>query len=255
MQTSTLFDLKIFAENISVCSAVLEKALERSSSGKSASLCVVFTPNPEQVVLAQHNHIFKKDLQSADLLIPDGGGLVWASRALGVHKISHRISGREMLVFLMKRASELRLPVFLLGGRGASAAYAEKLRQSYSDLQIETDPGVQHVQTPSSEEEQRIEHAIARFKPAVVCVAYGAPHQERWVSEHRQFLAKNGVRVVLVVGGAMDTLTGRVAAPPKMFVALGLEWFWRLIQQPWRLKRQLALLEFVFLVLKQKFFR
>ena len=90
------------------------------------------------------------------------------------------------------------------------------------------------------------------MKPSIILVAFGAPWQEQWVVNHREFLEKNKVKLVMVVGGAIDMLTGKVQRAPKFVQQLQLEWLFRLIQQPWRWKRQLRLIQFIGHVLKEK---
>jgi N-acetylglucosaminyldiphosphoundecaprenol N-acetyl-beta-D-mannosaminyltransferase len=87
-------------------------------------------------------------------------------------------------------------------------------------------------------------------KVDILFVAFGSPKQEIWLSEN---LKKLPVKVAMGVGGSFDFISGRVSRAPRILRALGLEWLFRLVIQPWRIKRQLSLLAFIFLIFKEKF--
>ena len=261
LKTQKLFNFPIFAGTKAECYTLLkEKLLAKNAVTKNPFAktlrkpFTVFTPNPEQLMLAQHNHVFEKNLYKADLLLPDGVGVVWAGSMLNGN-ITERISGRETLEFLINIGAKNSLPVFLLGGREASSMYAKKLRARYIDnpeWKVSWNGGAENIEHETVQEKKNIGAEILSAKPKLLCVAYGAPHQEKWVMENLELLQKVGVRVVMVVGGAFDVLSGHVFPPPRWVVAIGVEWLWRLFQQPWRWRRQLALLQFVLRVLGTK---
>ena len=261
LKTQKLFNLTIFAGTKAECYTLLkEKLLAKNAVTKNPFVktlrkpFIVFTPNSEQLMLAQRDHVFKKNLLKADLLLPDGIGVIWAGNMLNGTS-TERISGRETLEFLIDVSVKRSLPVFLLGGREASSKYARKLQARYIDnleWMISWNSGAEVIEHETTEEKKNIDAEIQYAKPKLLCVAYGAPHQEKWVMENLELLQKGGVRVVMVVGGAFDVLSGRVPLPPKWAVVMGVEWLWRLFHQPWRWRRQLVLPQFVLRVLVKK---
>jgi N-acetylglucosaminyldiphosphoundecaprenol N-acetyl-beta-D-mannosaminyltransferase len=108
---------------------------------------------------------------------------------------------------------------------------------------------------PTKTEERAVRETIARLRPQLVFVALGAPQQEQWVVDHLSLLTQQGAKVVMVVGGAFDILLGRLRRAPLWMRSLGLEWLYRLMQEPWRAGRQAALLTFIKLVVQELFSR
>lgn len=261
LKTQKLFNLTIFADTKVECYALLkEKLLTKNAVTKNPFVktlrkpFIVFTPNSEQLMLAQRDHVFEQTLQKADLLLPDGVGVVWAGNMLNGNS-TKRISGRETLEFLISVAAKQSLPVFLLGGRESSSMYAQKLRARYIDnpeWRVSWNAGAEDIKHETAEERKNIAIEIQSAKPKLLCIAYGAPYQEKWVMKNLELLQKAGVRVVMVVGGAFDVLSGRISPAPKWVVAIGVEWLWRLFHQPWRWRRQLVLPQFVLRVLVKK---
>jgi N-acetylglucosaminyldiphosphoundecaprenol N-acetyl-beta-D-mannosaminyltransferase len=211
----------------------------------------VFTPNPEQLVLAEHDESFNQVLKSADLLIPDGMGLVWASRILTSdenQKIKERIAGRAVVTDLLQISKNKNLSVLVIGGRN----YSKTGKLEINGLEIDWLKGYANVAQKKEAEEKIIQKKIKELKPKMVFVAFGAPEQEKWINEHKELLKKSDVRLVMAVGGSFDYLLGKVPTPPAIVGNLGLEWLFRLIFQPWRWRRQLRLIEFVGLIANMK---
>lgn len=205
--------------------------------------------NPENLVIAQNSENFKRVINTAQIRIVDGIGVVMASRILNV-QVGERLTGVELMKELVTIASERRLRVLLIGGKSNLAV---KLSDCYSKkypgakfLGIE---GIKNIKNPQKKEEKKIFSIVANFKPHIVLVAFGSPDQELWLSRHRaQF--KNCL--CMGVGGAFDYLGGIVPRAPVFIRRLGLEWLFRLIVQPWRWRRQLRLVRFCWLVGKEK---
>lgn len=239
--------------------ALLRKVEAKLVSKAKASLLTITTPNPEQVVQAQTNDVFRLVLNTSEISLPDGGGLVLASKLYamwgkGSKSLKMKMGGREFALEVATLAKAHSKRVFLLGS-SLSWAEVEVIRnQTFAglpgekDLEMEYFAGAQNAMKESDDEYAETIRRIRRFKPAVLLVAFGAPAQELWVDKHKKDLEEAGVRVVMVVGGAIDVWAGRVSAPPQWVVKLGFEWFWRLVQQPWRWKRQLRLVSFARLV-------
>lgn len=198
----------------------------------------IATANPEFVMTAQDDPDFLDILQTVDLCLADGIGLVWASRLLK-HPLPERVPGSELVYHLASRCAAHQQPLFLLGAAsGVAEAAAEKLISLYPDLIIAgTYAGSPHVRD-SAEIIARINASGAR----VLYVAYGAPAQDKWIRHYGGRLET--VRVAMGVGGALDFITGRSVRAPRWVQALGLEWLHRLIKEPWRWRRMLALPRF-----------
>jgi N-acetylglucosaminyldiphosphoundecaprenol N-acetyl-beta-D-mannosaminyltransferase len=195
------------------------------------------TPNPEFLVRAQEDEEFRRILNQADLAMPDGIGLIFASRLLG-QPLKERVIGVDLMEKICQRAAQKKWSVFLLGGQeGVAEKAAENLRKRYQGLKIEFGNS-----SPSFEQQ-----------PIILFVALGAPKQEKWIVQNLEKIPS--VKLAIGVGGAFDFISGRVRRAPKLFRLLGLEWFWRLLRQPWRVSRIFnALVRFPWLVLKSKFF-
>lgn len=242
--TVQIFNLTFFGSQFSNLLTRLE-----STMLNSRETSYIFTPNPEQIVLARHDQGFFSLLKQADLLLPDGGGIVWAAHLLAPESSSTmvKIPGREVAEWLVAWLQEHETPGLIVGSRDLSTSWLQQ------HPTLRWTPGYQAVQAPTNEEEQAVIQLIKKIKPEVVFVAFGAPWQEQWALEHRQVFESCGVKLVLVVGGAFDVITGKLQRPPQLFQRLGLEWLFRLWQQPWRWRRQLALITFVWLTLGEFF--
>ncbi len=208
---------------------------------KNTGMTVIFTPNPEQIALSLHDPQFAGDLKQSTLNLPDGQGLVWALKRQGVSL--ERIPGRRIFHEFLVQSKEKRWRVLLLGGKLGSG---ERVAIKYNCL---FDPGARDIRHETTAETQRILEKIKTENPKLLFVAFGAPWQERWILRHREVLEKTGVRLAMVVGGAIDYEAGLVPQVPDLFEKLHLEWLWRLIREPWRWRRQLRGLEFFWRVL------
>jgi N-acetylglucosaminyldiphosphoundecaprenol N-acetyl-beta-D-mannosaminyltransferase len=213
-------------------------------------LHLVFTPNPEQVELAQRNADFFSALQHGDIFLPDGSGLVWASKRRGGN-VQQRITGRETLQQWLKQDLDTLPKTLLLGGR-PDAAQKIARQVDPSGKTVRGLAGFANVSAPTASELNQVWESIEAFQPAVVFVGFGAPKQERWLVENRAALESAGTRVAMAVGGSFDVLSGFLSAPPSWVVALGLEWLYRLGQEPSRWIRQLWLIRFVLRVLSAR---
>lgn len=187
----------------------------------------VVTVNPEFVMAARKDLEFKEILNSADLSIADGGGLRLVNPELDV------IPGRKVVEQLLGSCK-----TFYLGGRdGVAREMAEKFGGEW-------DEGEKSIRVGELES-LRILSKINKYKPDLLLVAYGAPWQEKWIYHN---LDKLQAKVVMGVGGTFDYLTGRSKLPPKWMEKLGMEWLWRLIREPSRWRRQVKLVEYLWLV-------
>lgn len=260
-------------------SHVLKKMKTQVESG--TNLNIVFTPNPEQLVYAKSHSSFDKYLGQADYLLPDGIGIVLGSRFLALfdksNVIQERITGVDVVSGLLQGLSQStpqsnsqgknnlnnQTKVLILGGRGYTDASYQDWKVVVADsIQTKKLPEVKprtlfwhegflNVTLPKKSEQTRIEKLLKDLKPDVVFVAFGAPHQEGWIIENKELLESSGVRLVMAVGGTFDMLFGKVARAPKWVQAIGLEWLFRLYQEPWRWRRQMKLFSFVKLLFQE----
>jgi N-acetylglucosaminyldiphosphoundecaprenol N-acetyl-beta-D-mannosaminyltransferase len=205
----------------------------------------VVTANPEIVMHANKHENYMEAINSADYIVPDGYGIILASRILN-QPIPERVTGYDLTIRLLELADENKWKVYLLGGREeVNAAAAANIEKRYPHLQL---VGRHHGFFEL--EEERIPADINKLQPDIVLVALGVPRQELWTARHiNQF--SHGI--FMGVGGSIDVLAGTVKRAPKIWQTLRVEWLYRLFKQPSRWRRMLALPEFVLEVLKMKF--
>jgi len=208
----------------------------------------VVTANPEFVMHARRDRDLLAAPEGAELLVlPDGIGLVLAARLLGAD-LPGRARGRELVVRLAEAATRRGLGVYLLGAReGVAVRAAEHLRQVIRGLRVAG------AYAGVAEGDDDTVPRVATAEPSVLFVAYGMPKQERWIARNLRRLPS--VRVAVGVGGAFDYLAGEAKLPPEWMARLGLEWLWRLVQEPWRWRRQVVLPLFLLLVLRERLAR
>jgi N-acetylglucosaminyldiphosphoundecaprenol N-acetyl-beta-D-mannosaminyltransferase len=208
-------------------------------SGKSHQ---VVTVNPEFIMLAQKNLEFRTAINNASLVVPDGIGIIYASRYLG-KSIPDRVTGIDLTRRIAAVAAHRGLRLFLLGAApGVADRAAAQLRKEYPSITI----AGTYAGSPRVEEEEEICSRIGEAKPHILLVAYGAPNQELWICRNKEKLR---VPVAIGVGGALDFLSGVVRRAPDAIQRAGFEWLFRLFQQPWRWRRMMALPVFAVLVL------
>jgi N-acetylglucosaminyldiphosphoundecaprenol N-acetyl-beta-D-mannosaminyltransferase len=208
----------------------------------------IVTLNPEMLVAAHRDPAFRDLLNRADLSVPDGVGVMWAARWLGT-PLRQRVTGSDGIYLIaLHCAARGYRPYFLGAAPGVAERVARQLSELYPGLAV---AGF-YAGSPSPGEEGAIVARVRAAAPDVLFVAYGVPAEEIWIARNRERL---GVPVMLGVGGAFDFVAGVARRAPVWMRRAGLEWFFRLLAEPWRWRRQLALPRFVALVLKQRFFR
>ena len=202
------------------------------------------TANPEFVMAAQHNPEFCKVLNHADLCVPDGVGLLWAARRLG-RVLPERVTGSDLVPLLARKAAEKGWRIYLLGaGPGVAERTAQILLSQNPALRI---AGV-YAGSPAEADAPALVERVRLARPDILWVAYGAPAQDLWIARYGSEL---GVPVMIGVGGAFDHIAGVRKRAPGWIQRIHLEWLFRLITQPWRWRRQLALPQFVWAVMRQ----
>lgn len=221
-------------------------ALTRGWLDQAEELRHVVTVNPEFVIAARRNARFRRALRASALATADGVGILLAARLLRL-PVRTRVTGVE----LVEGWASLQHPkarFFLLGaGEGIADEAAGNLRRRFPQITI---VGT-YAGTPAPEGLDEIMARLAASRLTMLLVAFGHPRQDLWIAAHRERLGTHGILIAAGVGGAFDYLSGRVPRAPALIRRLGLEWLYRLIRQPWRWRRQLALPLFVALVLRE----
>ncbi len=202
----------------------------------------IATVNPEFLMKARRDPDFRATLQRAALCIPDGIGVLWAARMRG-KKLRERVAGSDLVPLLSAEAARQGWRVFYLG---AAPGVAEKA----AAILAARHPGLNvvgcYAGSPAPEEEDDIVARVRAAQANILLVAYGAPKQDLWLDRN---LARTGAAVGIGVGGSFDFIAGVSRRAPRWIQRLGLEWLDRLVREPWRWRRQLALPHFAWLVL------
>lgn len=217
---------------------------------KSSKTNVIYTPNTEIVMAARKDDELKALLNEGDLVIPDGIGLVYASK-MKRKPLKERVTGYDLSIKIIEMANKEGLSLFLLGGKqGVAFKACENIKEKYNNIKI---TGFHHGYFKGTHigykghiEEREVVKKINDANPDILFVGFGAPRQEKWIHENKD---KLNCKVIIGNGGTIDILAGKVKRAPEIFQKLGLEWFYRLIREPWRFKRQMVLPLFALLVL------
>lgn len=197
----------------------------------------VYTPNSEIIMHAYKNPEFAELLNNADLLTADGIGVVYASKILK-KPIKERAAGYDIARQVLSKMNYTDHKLFLFGGKPGVAEEAKaKLLQEYSDLNI---VGLRNGYFKADEEAEIVEE-INNSGADIVFVCLGAPKQEEWIDRHAKELK---VRVAMGIGGSLDVFAGRAERAPEIFCKTGMEWFYRLCKEPWRIGRMMELPKF-----------
>lgn len=206
---------------------------------------ILFTPNPEMVMLAQKDPEFMEVLNKSDINVPDGIGIVYGSKFTD-NPIEERVAGYDLVQAVFERIKTTRRTVYFFGGAPGVAQQAkEAMEKKHRGINI---IGVADGYFDEEKEKQIIDE-INQLHPDLLLVGIGFPKQEKWIYNN---LNKLDIRLAIGVGGSFDVMSGNVKRAPQAFRKLGLEWFYRLITQPTRIGRMLQLPVFMFAVIKDK---
>lgn len=264
--------LKVNFNNISLTEAS-DLVIKWAKEERQKHIC---TPNPEIVLLAQKNPKFLNILNGSDLNIADGIGILWAAKYLSLIKndkskwlkrfkglitlaaiifnskyiknpLRERVTGVDLMDQICKKAVNNKIRIFLLG---AAEGVAEKVKKILEEKYL----GLHIIDTYAGSPEEKFEKEIIKkinsSEAHILFVAYGAPTQELWIDRNLGKIPE--VKVAIGVGGAFDFIANIHKRAPKWMQKLGIEWLYRLFQQPSRLKRIYnATIKFPRLVLNQ----
>lgn len=233
----------------------------------------VVTPNPEILTYAQEHLHYRKILNEAKLALPDGIGVFLGCALMG-SPLKERITGVDFFEEICKRSKENPVSIGLLGaGPGVAKRTAECLIKKYPWIKVrfvgeEWDWNDVSAFRSQSKVKKREDRSLQSVSPEIrtsspwvsayispddpidiLFVAFGFPKQEEWIAEN---LFRLPIKVAMGVGGAFDYISGDVIRAPFLIRAVGFEWLFRLIKQPWRWRRQLSLIKFVFLLLRER---
>ena len=203
----------------------------------------VVTPNPEIVEVCRENPEAAKAVNGADLVLPDGIGVIKGAAMLGT-PLKERTPGVEFAAHLMERMAKEGLSLYLLGAKpGIAEMAAQKLTERYPGLRIAgTHDGYFKEDAPVVE-------VIRSSSADAVFVCLGAPKQEFWMAKNGE---ATGAHLLCGLGGSLDVFAGTVERAPKFFCDHGLEWFYRLCKEPRRIGRMMKLPLFLVHVMKEK---
>ena len=228
---------------VKVDAVTMAQAVERVEKLIAAQKnSIVATVNAEMLLRATKDNDFKKILNSAELVVPDGAGAVWAARHLG-YEMPERVAGFDLVQELMKIAPTKGYKFFLFGASpGIADKAALKAQELYHGIKI---VGTRNGYFTSADEPEIIAQ-IKNAKPDILLAALGVPKQEKWLSAHKDEL---NVPVSIGVGGTFDVMAGVVKRAPIWMQRAKLEWLYRAMLQPSRAGRLIALPKFVWKVI------
>lgn len=225
--------LKTEIMGVSFDNLTLEQAVERGAAlAKGPGFSYVVTPNPEIVNLARQSEEYRTILNQAGLTLPDGIGVIYASKILKT-PLQSRVPGIDFATGLLRRLAQSGDRLFLLGAKpGVGEEAAKNLQKTYPGLCVcGTNDGYFQDSAPVVEK-------IRVSQADVVLVCLGAPKQERWMAE---FGPETGAKLMVGLGGVLDVYAGHVKRAPAFWQKTGLEWLYRLLHQPSRFGRMAKL--------------
>ncbi|RFU66850.1 WecB/TagA/CpsF family glycosyltransferase [Bacillus sp. V59.32b] len=204
----------------------------------------IVTANPEIVEYANKDSDYKKIISESDFIVPDGIGIVYASKILN-NPLEERIAGFDLMNDLLKLADENKYRVFMLGAeQSVITLAAENVKKTYRHLNL---VGYHHGYIEI--DDAVLVKKISDTKPDIIFIALGFPKQEQWISNHMPLFDKG---IFMGVGGSFDVLAGKVNRAPMIWQKSNLEWLYRLIKQPSRWRRMLVLPLFLIKVIREK---
>lgn len=222
---------------VDVCATDMGKVLnEIDAIIKNRKPSFLVAINPEKIMKTQKDEKLKELINSADLQIPDGIGIVYASK-FKKGDIKKRVTGIDLMQNICDMSAKKGYRVFLLGAKPGVAEEASKiLMERYAGLNI--------VGTRDGyfKEDEEVVNYIKTFSPDILFIAMGSPKQEYWIKKNMGAL---NIPFLMGVGGSYDVICGNIKRAPKWMCSMGLEWLYRLIKEPWRIKRMSVLPKFL----------
>lgn len=240
MENIKIFGVRVDKITLEEAIKMVEKILQGDE------LKTIYTPNTEMVMTAKEDEYLKDVLNKGDLIIPDGIGLIHASR-IKKRPLPERVTGFDLSMKMIELAGEKGYSLFLLGGEeGVAKKAGESIEKKHPNIPIVGHNNGYfkgaHIGCTGHEEELEVLKKINLANPDILFVGFGASKQEKWIDMYRD---KLNCKVVIGNGGTMDILAGKIERAPEIYQKLGLEWFYRLVKEPSRIKRQIAIPKFM----------
>lgn len=244
---------KISIFGVEVFNLTFDEAFEKVKGFlKEDRLHTIMTPNTEIVVDARDNKKMRDIINSADLVVADGIGLIYGSK-LRKLPLKERVTGFDLSMKMIELCKEEGYSLFLLGTK------EEVVKKAYENLKADEKLNIvgyhngyfkgAHLGMEDNEEELEVVEQINSLKPDIIFLGMGYPKQELWIEHNKDRLQS---KLIIGNGGVIDILAGVSKRAPEIFIKLNLEWFYRLISDPARIKRQVAIPKFLFSVMKDK---
>ena len=236
--------MKIDVMGLKFDSMTMDEALSRAEAllrGEKAAYVV--TPNAEIAYEALHDGQLREMLNGADLMLPDGAGVVLASKLLRT-PVKQKVAGVDFAVGLLGVLERNGQSLYLLGGKpGIGELAAQKMLEAHPQLRIAG------IADGYFRDEAPVIEKINASGADALFVCLGAPKQERFMVQHRQELH---VHLMAGLGGSLDAFAGTVQRAPAWMIRLNLEWLYRLIREPKRFRRMLRLPKYLWAVMLKR---
>ncbi|SFL19119.1 WecB/TagA/CpsF family glycosyltransferase [Halanaerobium salsuginis] len=242
--------LKILGVKIDILdlTGAVNRVIEFTKQDSAARPALIVTPNSEMLALASSDQELFNILNSAQLATADGIGVVIAARIMG-QQLPERVAGFDLMQQLLANSASGERSFYFLGSKpGVVDQAVNNLQEHYPDLNIS---GYHHGYL-NQENTAEVLQEINQQQPDLLLVGMGAPLQEKFLAAN---LSRLKVKAAFTVGGSFDVIAGQVNRAPRWMQKAGLEWLYRLLQEPSRLGRMMALPYFVYLVLKNRFIK
>ena len=245
---------KISIFGVNVFNITFEESMEILKGFlKEDRLHTIFTPNTEIVMACNEDENLKDLINSADLVVADGIGLVIGSKMRG-KPLKERVTGYDISMELIELAQAQGHSLYFVGGEPGIAMKAkENVEKDYPGINIVGEhhgyfKGT-HLGHKGHAEEMELVKDINEKCPDIIFLGLGFPKQEIWIDEYRD---KLNAKIIIGNGGVLDVLAGKAQRAPEIFIKLNLEWFYRLLKNPSRIKRQMAIPKFLFKIMTDR---
>lgn len=247
MEKVSIFGVDIFNIDFKEATEIVKGFLKEEKMHK------IFTPNTEIVMDAKKDDNIRNIINSGDLVIADGIGLIYGSK-MRKKPLKERVTGFDLSMELINIANEEGYSLYLLGAKpGVAEKAAENLKKDYPNLNL---VGYHdgyfkgtHLGIKNHPEEEAVIEELNNLKPDIIFLGLGFPKQEIWINENAD---KLNSKLIIGNGGVIDILSGEMKRAPEIFIKLNLEWFYRLMTNPSRIKRQMAIPKFLISILLDK---
>lgn len=240
--------MRVVVAGIRFDNVTMEETVEwilRRVRDRGTADCIC-TGNLDHLVMLQYDVEFREIYERSGLVLPDGTPVVWLSRLCAGGPLRERVAGSDLFWELTRASAEHGLRLYFLGGAPGSAdRAAEAVAKKYPQAQICGTYCPPFKTFATEEEQERIREKIRAAQPDVLLVGLGAPKQEKWIAANKDLLQ---VPVSVGVGGSFEMAAGLLRRAPKWMHSLGMEWCYRLMQEPRRLAKRYLLCDLPFLV-------